>query len=164
MVIPSLKVGEGHELANPLLEPGGGGQRKPERHAGWAVPGYQGLAPAAVLCREIREGFDAPRNAGEHPPCHVDSLRHSLKQTAVAQFDEAFTRCRARWMKASFIKRRGTSTMNSTKILVDGDYEGAGQMTVIEETVDEQGKRHRRKVVTKEFSDPVIKIQSSRGL
>ena len=82
----------------------------------------------------------------------------------MAQFDEAFTRCRARWMKVGFIKRRGTSTMYATKIPVDGDYEGAGQMTVIEETVDEQGKRHRRKVVTKGFSDPVIKIQSSRGL
>jgi hypothetical protein len=31
-------------------------------------------------------------------------------------------------------------------------------MTVIEETVGEQGKRHRRKMVTKGFTDPDIKI------
>lgn len=101
--------------------------------------------------REIREGFDARRNGGEHTPCHVDSLRYSLKQTAVTRFYEVFTRCRARWIKAGFIKRRGTYIMDATKLPVDGDYEGAGQMTVSEETVDERGKRHRRKVVTKGF-------------
>src|SRR6266511_158941 len=90
--------------------------------------------------REIREGFDAQRNGGKHTPCHGDSLRYSLKQTAMAQFYEVFTRCRARWVKAGVIKRRGTSSMDATKIPVDGDYEGAGQMTVIAEAVDEQGK------------------------
>jgi hypothetical protein len=123
IVIPlTLKGGEGHELANPALEPGGGGRCKPERYAGGAVPGYRGLARAGGHRRKIREGIDAPRNGGEHPPCHVDSLRHSLKQTAVAQFDEVFTRCRARWIKAGFIKRRRTSIMEATKIPVDGDY------------------------------------------
>lgn len=101
--------------------------------------------------REIREGFDPTRNRGQHTPCHVDSVRYSLKQTPVAQFYEVFTRCRARWIKAGFIKRRGTSILDATKLEVDGEYEGAGEMTVIEETVDAQGKLHRRKVVTKGF-------------
>jgi ABC-type lipoprotein export system ATPase subunit len=98
--------------------------------------------------REIREGFDAPRNGGKHPPCHGDSLRYSLKPTAMAQFYEVFTRCQAPGVKAGVIKRRGTSSMDATPIPVDGDDEGAGQMTVIAEAVDEQGKRQRRKVVT----------------
>lgn len=101
--------------------------------------------------REIREGFAPERNHGEHTPCHVDSLRYSLKQTPAAQFDEAFTRCRARWIKAGFIKRQGTYILDATKLAVDGDYEGAGEMTVVEETVDAQGKLHRRTVVTKGF-------------
>jgi hypothetical protein len=101
--------------------------------------------------REIREGFDPPHNGGEHTPCHVDSLRYSLKQTPVAEFSQTFTRCRARWVTAGFIKRRGTYIMDATKIEVDGDYEGAGEMTVIEETGDAQGKLHRRKVVTTGF-------------
>jgi hypothetical protein len=101
--------------------------------------------------REIHEGFDAQRTGGEHTPGHVDSLRYSLKQTPAAQFYEAFTHCRARWIKAGFIKRRGTYILDTTKIEVDGEYEGAGEMTSIEETVDAQGKLHRRKVVTTGF-------------
>jgi hypothetical protein len=101
--------------------------------------------------RDIREGFDPQRNGGTHTPCHVDSLRYSLKQTPVAEFYQAFTRCRAHWIKAGFIKRRGTYILDATKIAVAGEYEGAGEMTVSEEVIDAQGKLHRRKVVTKGF-------------
>jgi hypothetical protein len=101
--------------------------------------------------REIREGFDPQRNRSEHTPCHVDSLRYSLKQTPVEEFYQAFTRCRARWIKAGVIKRQGTYILDATKSEVDGEYDGAGQMTVVEETVDAPGKRHRRQVVTKGF-------------
>lgn len=101
--------------------------------------------------REIREGFGPTRNGGKPTPCHVDSLRYSLKQTPAGQFYEALTRCRARWIKAGFIKRRGISILDATKIEVDGEYEGAGRMTVVEETVDAQGKVPRRKVVKKGF-------------
>jgi hypothetical protein len=101
--------------------------------------------------REIQEGFDPQRNGGQHTPCHVDSLRYGLKQTPVAQFYEAFTRCRARWIKAGVIKRRGTYILDATKIEVDGEYAGAGEMTAIDETIDAQGQLHRRKVVSKGF-------------
>jgi hypothetical protein len=101
--------------------------------------------------QEIREGFDPERNRGEHTPCHVDSLRYCVKQTPVALFYDTFIHCRARWIKAGFIKRRGTYILDATEIAVYGEYEGAGQMTVLEETVDAQGKLHRRKVVTKGF-------------
>jgi hypothetical protein len=57
--------------------------------------------------REIREGFDPQRHGAEHTPCPVASWRHRVKQTAVAQVDEAFTCCRARWIKAGCITRRG---------------------------------------------------------
>jgi Transposase DDE domain len=101
--------------------------------------------------REIRQGFAAQRNQGAHTPCHVDSLRYSLKHTPAGQFSQAFTRCRARWIQAGFVKRRGTYILDATKIEVDGEYEGAGAMTVREEILDAQGKRHRRKIVTKGF-------------
>lgn len=101
--------------------------------------------------REIRAGLAPERNRGEHTPCHGDSLCDSLKQTPTAQFDEAYTRCRARWIKAGCITRQGTYSLDATKIEVDGAYEGAGEMTVVEETVDAQGKLHRRTVVTKGF-------------
>jgi hypothetical protein len=113
--------------------------------------------------REIRDGFAPERNQGEHTPCHVDSLRYSLKQTQVAEFYQAFTRCRARWVKAGFIKRRGTYILDATKIEVDGEYAGAGQMTVIEETVDAQGQLHRRKVVTKGFNLVTLSYLPSLG-
>jgi hypothetical protein len=73
--------------------------------------------------REIREGFALERSRGEHTSCHADSLRYSLKQTPVRQFYDTFTRCRARWIKAGFIKRRGTYILDATKSEVDGKHE-----------------------------------------
>jgi hypothetical protein len=122
--------------------------------------------------REIHEGFDPQRNRGEHTPCHVDSLRYSLKQTPVEEVYRAFTRGRARWIKAGFIKRQGTYSLDATKSEVEGEYEGAGQRTVVEETVDAQGKLHRRQVVTKGFklvplsyllpTSPLLVVRASR--
>lgn len=58
---------------------------------------------------------------------------------------------RGLYPKAGFIKCRGTYILDATKIEADGEYEDAGRMTVIEETVDAQGKVCRRKVVKKGF-------------
>jgi hypothetical protein len=90
--------------------------------------------------REIRKGFAAHRNQGEHTPCHVDSLRYSLKHTPAGQFYQAFTHCRVRWIQDGFIKRRGTYILDATKIEVDGEYEGAGEMTVLEEILRHPGQ------------------------
>jgi hypothetical protein len=102
--------------------------------------------------REIGAGFDPQRHRGAHTPCDVDRLRYRLKQTATAHFYEALTRCRARWLKAGFSTRRGTDILDATKLDVDGEDEGAGEMTSIEAPVDAQGKRHRRQVVTQGFN------------
>ena len=40
--------------------------------------------------REIRGGFNPGCHRGAHPSWHVDSLRHSLKPTAVGQFYARF--------------------------------------------------------------------------
>jgi hypothetical protein len=102
-----------------------------------------------------RAGDPRPLCASEQPesvhPMSWDSLRYSLKQTPVRQFYDAFTRCRAGRIKAGFSKRRGTYILDATRIEVDGEYEGARQLTVIEEMVDAEGKVHRHKIVTKGF-------------
>lgn len=124
--------------------------------------------------REMREGFDPERNRGEPTPWHGDSVRYSLKHTPVDEFYQAFIRCQARWIKAGFIKRRGTYILDAKKTEVDSDYAGAGRMTVTEERMDAQGKRQRDKVVKKGFNlvtlssllptRKLLVVRASRGL
>lgn len=106
------------------------------------------LRIAGCTAREIREGFDRYRNRGENKPCHVDSLRYSIDQTSCEQIERAFRRVSKAIQQAKLLRGK-TYVLDATKVVVYGDYEGAGQMRTIEEVRLKNGKTVKREVVDK---------------
>jgi hypothetical protein len=94
--------------------------------------------------REIREGFDTSRNKGENKPCNVDSLRYSVEHTDPKEFEEAFCKQRREVWKYKKL-RTYTYIMDATKMVVYGDYEGAGWMSRIEEVLQKDGTTKLKK-------------------
>lgn len=100
--------------------------------------------------REIREGFDPDRNKKENKPCNVDSIRYSVKHTDPKEFEEAFRKHRREVWKHKSL-RTYTYIMDATKIIVDGDYEGVGTMTITEEILQKDGTIKIKKTRQKGF-------------
>lgn len=100
--------------------------------------------------REAREGFDPGRNKEENKPCNVDSLKYSVEHTDPKQFEEAFRKHRRQVWKHKSL-RTGTYIMDATKMVVYGDYEGAGVMTTTEEVLQKDGTKKLKKKRQKGF-------------
>ena len=99
---------------------------------------------------EIREGFDPDRNKKENKPCNVDSIRYSVEHTEPKAFEEAFRKHRREVWKHKSL-RTYTYIMDATKIVVDGDYKGAGTMTTTEEVLQKDGTIKIKKTRQKGF-------------
>lgn len=102
------------------------------------------LRMLGVTAVEMREGFDATRNGGEHTPCHVDSLRYHVQGLFPEAFYESFQRIRRRIVEAGLVKGGGVWIMDATDIEVDGEYSGMGVVREVVETVDKRGRHHKR--------------------
>ena len=102
------------------------------------------LRMPGVTAVEMREGFDAARNDGEHTPCHVDSLRYHVQGIAPEGFYASFCRICRRVVEADLVKRGGVWIMDATDIEVDGEYDGMGVVREVVETVDKQGRHPKR--------------------
>lgn len=96
------------------------------------------LKLVGCTAREIREGFDEDRNKQENKPCNVDSLRYSVEHTGPKEFEESFRKHRRQVWRHKEL-RTDTWIMDATKMVVYGDYEGAGQMTTVEEILQKDG-------------------------
>ena len=102
------------------------------------------LRLVGCTAREIMEGFDEERNKQENKPCNVDSLRYSVEQTVPEEFEEAFRKHRAElWGHKEL--RTSTWIMDATKMVIHGNYEGAGQMTTVEEILQKDGSTKLKK-------------------
>ncbi len=101
--------------------------------------------------REIREGFDADRNKEENKPCNVDSLRYSIEHTDPKEFEESFRKHRREVWKHKSL-RTYTYIMDATKMVVHGDYAGAGTMTTTEEILQKMVVQSLRKRDRKDLS------------
>ncbi|MCK4325315.1 transposase [bacterium] len=100
--------------------------------------------------RETREGFDPDRNKEENKPCNIDSLKYSIEHTDSKEFEEAFRKHRRQVWKHKSL-RTYTYIMDATKMVVYGDYEGAGVMTTTEEVLQKDGTVKLRKKRQKGF-------------
>lgn len=107
--------------------------------------------------REIREGFDFSRNKGENKPCNVDALRYSVGNTPVDETLGAWEKISKRLRKEG-ISKGTTYIIDATKLLVYGDYEGAGVNIIIEEVITKAGKIIKRKKIEKGFK--IVYLQS----
>ena len=99
---------------------------------------------------ETKEGFDPERNKEENKPCNVDSLRYSAEHTKPEEFEEAFRKHRREVWKHKSL-RTHTYIMDATKMVVDGEYEGAGEMTTVEEILQKDGTTKLKKKKQKGF-------------
>ncbi len=100
--------------------------------------------------REIREGFDAERNKEDNKPCNVDSLRYSIEHTDPQEFAAAFRKHRREVWKHKSL-RTSTYIMDATKMVVHGDYDGAGSMTTTEKILQKDGSTKLKKKKQKGF-------------
>ena len=94
--------------------------------------------------REAREGFDPDRNKGENKPCNIDSLKYSVEHTDPKEFEESFRKHRRQVWKHKSL-RTYTYIMDATKMVVYGDYEGAGVITTTEEVLQKDGTKRLKK-------------------
>jgi len=99
---------------------------------------------------EMREGFDSDRNKGKNKPCNVDSLRHSVEHTKTSEFEEAFRRLRAEIWRKKYL-RSNTYIIDATKMVVLGDYEGAGRGSSTKEVLLKDGTKKLAKNKEKGF-------------
>lgn len=102
------------------------------------------LRMLGVTAVEMREGFDRARNGGEHPPCHVDSLRYHVQGIAAEEFYGCFRQICRRVVEAGLVKGGGVWILDGTPIEVEGEYEGMGVVREVVETVDKKGRHHKR--------------------
>lgn len=102
------------------------------------------LKLVGCTAREIREGFDEERNKQENKPCNVDSLRYSAEHTKPKEFEESFCKHRREVWRHKDL-RTDIWIMDATKMVVYGDYEGAGQMTTVEEILQKDGTTKLKK-------------------
>jgi hypothetical protein len=102
------------------------------------------LRLVGCTAREIREGFDQERNKQENKPCNVDSLRYSVEHTRPEEFEETFRKHRCEVWRHKEL-RTSTWIMDATKMVLHGNYEGAGQMTTVEEVVQKDGTTKLKK-------------------
>ncbi|MBU1850991.1 MAG: transposase [Candidatus Omnitrophica bacterium] len=100
--------------------------------------------------REARDGFDSERNKQQNKPCNVDSLRYSIEHTKCKEFEKAFHKHRRQLWKHKSL-RTHTYIMDATKMVVDGDYEGAGVMTTTEKILQKNGTTTLKKKRQKGF-------------
>ena len=102
--------------------------------------------------RQIREGFDRDRNKGDNKPCNIDSLSYGIGFTPRSEIVKAFGSSIKAIAKTGILKAsNGTFIMDSTKILLDGEYEGMGQLTKIKQVLTEQGDLIREITIERGF-------------
>jgi nitrogen regulatory protein PII len=106
------------------------------------------LRIAGCTAREISDGFDRYRNKGKNKPCNVDSLRYSIEHTSCEAVESAFRRV-SKLIQHGKILRGKVYILDATKVVVYGDYEGAGQKRTIEQVTLKNGKTVKREVVEK---------------
>lgn len=102
------------------------------------------LRMLGVTAVEMREGFDASRNGGEHTPCHVDSLRYHVQGLEPSAYYGCFEAIRERIVEAGVVKGGGMWILDATPIEVEGEYEGMGVFREVVERVDKKGRHHKR--------------------
>lgn len=107
--------------------------------------------------KEMREGFDSSRNKGENKPCNVDALRYSVSNTPVEEALGVWENI-AKSLRKNGISKGTTYIIDATKLLVYGDYEGAGENVIIEKVITKTGKIVKRKKIEKGFK--IVYIQS----
>jgi hypothetical protein len=105
------------------------------------------LRLVGCTARQIREGFDLDRNKGDNKPCNIDSLSYGIGFTPPSEIVKAFRSSIKATAKTGILRRTdGTFVMDSTKIVLDGDYAGMGQLTKLKQILTEDGK------ITKEIT------------
>ena len=109
------------------------------------------LRMLGVNAIEMQEGFDRARNNGENKPCHVDSLRYHVQGISGEDYYDSFRRIGGRVVEEGLIKKGGMWILDATKIEVEGEYSGMGVIEEVIETLDNQGRHHRRVEVHKGF-------------
>ena len=108
------------------------------------------LKMVGCTAREVREGFDSERNKASNKPCNVDSLRYSVNNTNPAEFAKSFRKHRRELWKHKKL-RSYTYIMDATKLIVHGDYEGAGQITRSEKVLQKNGTVKVNKIIEKGY-------------
>ena len=108
------------------------------------------LKMVGCTAREVREGFDSERNKASNKPCNVDSLRYSVNNTNPAEFAKSFRKHRRELWKHKKL-RSYTYIMDATKLIVHGDYEGAGQIIRSEKVLQKNGTVKVNKIIEKGY-------------
>jgi len=90
--------------------------------------------------KEIEEGFDTARNKGDHKPFHVDTIRYAISKTPEEEVDRGWQEALRLLAKKTRVFSKGLFIMDSTDLILDGDYEGIGIRRIVRKYLDKGGQ------------------------